>query len=733
MSYIFTQRQRLIFPNLAAGTKYNFPLFLHSEDTNVLIADADGYAVDCYEDPSYEAVDHRLFWLDLPPTKGASAEVFMYSGLSSTISAVCPYFDESHAMKKPVTFRPRTPPALFHSRAAVAARWRHSVDVDLAKDLWSVDDICGIESPPCRGNGKVLTMSTQLGRIALRYPFDVDPSAELGRLHVRAYFYDNVRQNSKGFEVFPESSNWLAVATSVGAAAVGVATTTGSTERQGCYSFATGAAPIGKLGEAAAWQASAVRRSKGWHLFEMSWELNKLVITIDNEPVAQFAATGHHTGGSDVWLVSAGGIDGVWGGVEAFHTPLSCGTWDQGVQDVQPETYHPWQHTTKVGRWTCFSDGRVLRQPQKEGLRVRLDVGRDELVSIFNKKGLTKSYRYEMDLMLRSKYDVVKVSEGLVGLNSNCGKCMCFFPPEVLTILRSDFEPGLRARVVSSKSKLLAAFDEIADDYPEDAIGRGRYHPGMDSMMGHVYTVVDVLKSGLVALPSPEGDAVWLFPPSILEMVCVEEVLEAPSTPPPETPAYVEVNEDKKEDEQEEAEEEEVIPAEEDEEEPIQEDAPVAPPPPPIETPSDLPSVCMQLPSETPRERVERAMAFNIKQLVAAGVELPANIQLVDKCHAKEHGGCFVYRFGTRRLHVTTQAVDEGRLLLVVRCGGGFADFAEFAKRHARSEIAKLQHKLPTSATAGCGVLRLSSAFSKRGSSFGNGSRLLSPMINATT
>merc|ERR1712014_462691 len=138
------------------------------------------------------------------------------------------------------------------------------------------------------------------------------------------------------------------------------------------------------------------------------------------------------------------------------------------------------------------------------------------------------------------------------------------------------------------------------------------------------------------------------------------------------------------------------------------------------------------MPAETLRERVERAMAFNIGQLVAAGVELPPNIQLVDKCHEKQHGGCFVYRFGTRRLHVTTQAVEDGRLFLVVRCGGGFADFGEFAKRHARSEIAKLQQKYPTPAIAGCGVLRLSSAFSKRGLSVGNRSRLSSPVGNAT-
>merc|ERR1712232_710682 len=122
----------------------------------------------------------------------------------------------------------------------------------------------------------------------------------------------------------------------------------------------------------------------------------------------------------------------------------------------------------------------------------------------------------------------------------------------------------------------------------------------------------------------------------------------------------------------------------------------------------------------------ERAMAFNVRQLVAAGVELPANLHIVDQC--KEHRGCFVYRFGTRRLHVTTQAVDDGRLLLVVRCGGGFADFYEFATRHAPSENVKLQRKLATQSQ----VLRLSRAFSKSGLSIGNRNRCSSPAVNAT-
>jgi len=405
----------------------------------------------------------------------------------------------------------------------------------------------------------------------------------------------------------------------------------------------------------------------------------------------------------------------MWGGVEVFHTPLGRGTWEQGVQDVQPQSCFPWQQKRMVGRWVCGENGIVSRQRQKQGMRVRVDVGRDDLLAALAKHDMMKSYRFEMDLMLRSVCDVRKVSLSSVGLESPCGNYTYYFPPEVLTIMGNQFEPGLRVRVVPSESKLVAAFDEIAEDYPEDAIGRGRYHPGMCEMLGCVCTVVDVLESGLVGLYSPKGHSVWLFPPGVLEIVLPE--LEPSEREP--TPSEVStVAETPVPESEEEEEEEELVPAESDEE-PAQEDVPVVEDPPP-----PLPmTVCMQVPSETLRERVERAMKFNIGHLVDAGVELPGNIQLVGNCKEQQHGGCFVYRFGTRRLHVTTQAVDDGRLLLVVRCGGGFADFAEFARRHARSENAKLQSKLATSAYAGCGPLRLGSAFSKGGFGVGNGSR----------
>jgi len=55
---------------------------------------------------------------------------------------------------------------------------------------------------------------------------------------------------------------------------------------------------------------------------------------------------------------------------------------------------------------------------------------------------------------------------------------------------------------------------------------------------------------------------------------------------------------------------------------------------------------------------------------------------------------CFVYGFGTRRLHLAARSTDDGRLVLVVRCGGGFMDFLDFARRHGGLERLRLQRQV---------------------------------------
>eukprot|EP00812_Abedinium_dasypus_P012547 NODE_6059_length_532_cov_173.964361.p2 GENE.NODE_6059_length_532_cov_173.964361~~NODE_6059_length_532_cov_173.964361.p2 ORF type:complete len:128 (-),score=22.93 NODE_6059_length_532_cov_173.964361:131-514(-) len=70
---------------------------------------------------------------------------------------------------------------------------------------------------------------------------------------------------------------------------------------------------------------------------------------------------------------------------------------------------------------------------------------------------------------------------------------------------------------------------------------------------------------------------------------------------------------------------------------------------------------------------------------------LPSNVRRIEVCKEPQHPTCYVYRFGTRRLHINLRHdADTGRIHLVVRCGGGFVDFVVFAKRHGGLEQLKV-------------------------------------------
>merc|ERR1712151_1378482 len=90
---------------------------------------------------------------------------------------------------------------------------------------------------------------------------------------------------------------------------------------------------------------------------------------------------------------------------------------------------------------------------------------------------------------------------------------------------------------------------------------------------------------------------------------------------------------------------------------------------------------------------MDRVMDTFLAKLREAGYELPENIQRLEACRDQQHADCFVYSFGTRRLHLATRELESGRLSLVVRCGGGFFDFAEFALRNGAVEQIKLQRR----------------------------------------
>jgi hypothetical protein len=91
---------------------------------------------------------------------------------------------------------------------------------------------------------------------------------------------------------------------------------------------------------------------------------------------------------------------------------------------------------------------------------------------------------------------------------------------------------------------------------------------------------------------------------------------------------------------------------------------------------------------------MDRVMATFLEHLRAAGLALPENIRRLEHCRDAAHvSGCYVYSFGTRRLHMSIREAEGGRLLLVVRVGGGFVDFVRFAMRHGSLENLRLQRR----------------------------------------
>jgi len=49
---------------------------------------------------------------------------------------------------------------------------------------------------------------------------------------------------------------------------------------------------------------------------------------------------------------------------------------------------------------------------------------------------------------------------------------------------------------------------------------------------------------------------------------------------------------------------------------------------------------------------------------------------------------------------MSTRVAQDGRLSLVVRCGGGFMDFLEFARRNGSLQQLKLQKQAPAQGAA---------------------------------
>jgi len=102
---------------------------------------------------------------------------------------------------------------------------------------------------------------------------------------------------------------------------------------------------------------------------------------------------------------------------------------------------------------------------------------------------------------------------------------------------------------------------------------------------------------------------------------------------------------------------------------------------------------CWDVAGESDVQRMDRVVGLFLQKLQEANVVLPENFARLGQCEEPQHPGCFVYAFGTRRLHISLREGEGGRLTLVVRCGGGFLDFVGFVRRHGGLEQLKLTRR----------------------------------------
>eukprot|EP00933_Yihiella_yeosuensis_P005125 TRINITY_DN109577_c0_g1_i1.p1 TRINITY_DN109577_c0_g1~~TRINITY_DN109577_c0_g1_i1.p1 ORF type:complete len:681 (-),score=112.07 TRINITY_DN109577_c0_g1_i1:201-2243(-) len=260
------------------------------------------------------------------------------------------------------------------------------------------------------------------------------------------------------------------------------------------------------------------------------------------------------------------------------------------------------------------------------------------------------------------------------------------------------FCEGTCATVTPSLKSLMDSFARYSEEY---GVENG-YCPGMNCMLGNTYAVVSISDLGMIGLQPPgakEGMLFW-FPPvataltaalPVVNKAHVDEVVAVEiDEPAPET-APVMVVADPADETPELEEVVDVMPRE------------------PFKI-GGLEIECWNIPGEEDLARMERVMSVFTKALEKADVAMPDNIRRIQQCKAAQHKTCHVYSFGTQKMHVAARVTAEGRLLLVVRVGGGFMDFIEFARRHGSMERLRVQRQADAN---GREVVRITSVLSQ--------------------
>lgn len=278
------------------------------------------------------------------------------------------------------------------------------------------------------------------------------------------------------------------------------------------------------------------------------------------------------------------------------------------------------------------------------------------------------------------------------GLGVQASSPGCFVPWELKSTEETGFWQDSGDFVIEhvSTSKictLVPTWQQMLDAFA--AVPGYTTHPVMQRMLGGVYEIItERPEDGMFGLLCPDG-FMRFFPPAAAPMLHQDSSVPGPVANDSEAKDDVQSLQ-------------ELLPV------PI-ESLPVPPPAARADaiedsalpaTPRGLRLECWSVPNETDIEQLERILAHFVTLLQDEGVALPENIRLVGPCKELSHNRCCVYRFGTRRLHLATRSTDDGRLVLVVRCGGGFMDFLDFARRHGGLEQLRLRRQVGANSTS---------------------------------
>jgi len=559
---IWTQHQLLGFPDLRADVRYSLPFFAHRALGDLLFTTRDGQPLPYCEDSIYQAVDHRLLWLDSallksstdPYDRGGMLSVY-FGGLSNLLAS------------------PRERPSLHVQQVApeevmlVAEFFR-----DASMSNWqTTQSSFSISKRPATCNslraGNAISLCSKGGSAALiSRQVMVGPSCV--RLHLRAHFYD--AKFSMG------ENHWVSVQSGIGCGAIGVAP-----EIEDNYAFSC--SPSEK------WQRTVIRRSLGWHLFEIMLENGNCVPLIDGEPIKTSTvplAPACNDSTITLELGALGSGRGVWGGIELLHTPEGEGTWEMGVQSVMPHNRRPWRiHQQAEGKWTISSAGQIEKLPKDD-------------------------------------------------------------EPTAITIGRVD-------TTVQEPLEECVAHEEIVEERCASQILPDAHSPKEEA--DDIAALIEPTVEGVETKNELSDDSTTPMPTEV-GLINPAKIPRRPKSRAKHRPVR----------------------------------RPLSPPPP-----TGLTIECWSLP--VPEERIalmDRVMNVFLDKLREAGVVLPENILRLEACGEAQHPDCYIYSFGTRRLHVASREGEDGRISLVVRCGGGFLDFTEFAKRHGNLEQLKLQRRL---------------------------------------